>query len=721
MFLAKSENLETIQEHTNALIENMYLLKSVHPNPQNVDWEVLYLACEYHDLGKLNPVFQKKIWNRVHQEKKKDENDWDNEIPHNYLSTAFIDTKHFKDLLGESRLTILINAVAYHHDRKDYVREDIVREIEVLKKETLHYEGGKYNHIKAVSTKYLSKDKIEEKEIFYYDYIIIKGLLNRLDYAASAHIPVERKNDFLTAGLINLNYKWNELQSYMKIHQNDNVVVIAETGFGKTEGALLWIGDHKGFFTLPLRTAINAIYDRIKNQIVPIESHNFFSILHGESRAIILNESSRENGENKYLITRQLAVPLTVTTIDQIFKFVFRYQNFESLFATMSFSKIVIDEIQMYDPSLLAYLMYGLKMIEKVGGKYAILTATMPSFLIDFMKNLGLNFNMPEKPFLSDKKRHHLKVIESDFEVNKIISLSKDKKCLIICNTIKKATELYTLLKVIAPEKNLKLLHSRFIQKDRSKKENEIKMDLEVHDEVIWVTTQIVEASLDIDYDLLFTELSDLAGLFQRLGRCNRKGEKDTSRPNCFVYLGAKKCSGVGSVTDEEIHRISKKYAQQLSGLITEEDKMKIIEKAYTYEAIKDSQYYRTFVRSYDMLENLMANTVSKSEVYEMFRNIQSISVIPKPTYDQYKEKIDAMIKSYKEVEGSQTYRVRSDILNVVKEYTVSVPPYMKKHMESYLIFDETSKIQIPLLTCEYDNEKGIQLITTENSGNFDW
>ena len=42
----------------------------------------------------------------------------------------------------------------------------------------------------------------------------------------------------------------------------------------------------------------------------------------------------------------------------------------------------------------------------------------------------------------------------------------------------------------------------------------------------IWISTSIVEASLDIDFDYLFTELQDLNSLFQRLGRCNRKGKK---------------------------------------------------------------------------------------------------------------------------------------------------------------------------------------------------
>lgn len=49
----------------------------------------------------------------------------------------------------------------------------------------------------------------------------------------------------------------------MNDHKDDNVVVIAPTGSGKTEAALLWLDGEKGFYTLPLKVSSNAIYDRI--------------------------------------------------------------------------------------------------------------------------------------------------------------------------------------------------------------------------------------------------------------------------------------------------------------------------------------------------------------------------------------------------------------------------------------------------------------------------
>jgi len=64
----------------------------------------------------------------------------------------------------------------------------------------------------------------------------------------------------------------------MKQHKDENVVVVAQTGYGKTEAGLLWIGNNKGFFTLPLRVAINSIFSRVKNQIIIEKTEALISI-----------------------------------------------------------------------------------------------------------------------------------------------------------------------------------------------------------------------------------------------------------------------------------------------------------------------------------------------------------------------------------------------------------------------------------------------------------
>ena len=62
-YWAKSSPAETIQEHTDNLLVNYRLLKETYPG-LNMNWDMLYLVCLYHDLGKMNLKFQNKIINR---------------------------------------------------------------------------------------------------------------------------------------------------------------------------------------------------------------------------------------------------------------------------------------------------------------------------------------------------------------------------------------------------------------------------------------------------------------------------------------------------------------------------------------------------------------------------------------------------------------------------------------------------------------------------------
>lgn len=107
-FWAKSNPRETIQEHTDRLIENFNKLRTIYPN-LNVDWDILYLSCLYHDLGKMNRKFQDKIENiRRHK----------NEIPHSILSLSFINAEELEKLgYSRERIKLLAQAIAYHHER----------------------------------------------------------------------------------------------------------------------------------------------------------------------------------------------------------------------------------------------------------------------------------------------------------------------------------------------------------------------------------------------------------------------------------------------------------------------------------------------------------------------------------------------------------------------------------------------------------------------------
>ena len=775
-FLAKSSG-ETILIHTENLFNNFMKIFMVYPK-LNVEKKLLLLACIYHDLGTINQKFQSKLSGEKQS----------GEIPHGILSTSFINDDilieyhHF----SEDEIKILAHSVALHHERNIMEINDsdlsdeiysmnnevknFSKELKIL--ENIYFEYFKntenYKDRKAIFNWKDGKVELAELSSLFYEigsrvysdvegsetfqkYVMLKGLLNKIDYAASSYIPVEEKNDFLeekmNAFLKNVLKKdnpendWNELQKFMIYNQNENVVVVAQTGYGKTEAGLLWIGNNKGFFTLPLRVAINAIFDRVKNQIV-------IGLLHSDFREIYIEDIKKkeknnlEKMDNDELFmymdkTKQLSLPLTVCTIDQLFDFVFRAPGFELKVATLSYSKVVIDEIQMYSTDLLAYLIYGLKYITDFGGKFAIMTATLPGIITDLLKKEEMEFVTTE-PFINDKKRHNIKVLKDTINAEFIKENYKDNKILVVCNTVKKSKQIYEDLKNLGIEcKELALLHSRFIKKDRAKKEKEIsefanpkrfkqsvkkeRKSKNIFENGIWIGTQVVEASLDLDFDILITELSDLNGLFQRMGRCYRNREILDEKYNCYVFT--EECSGIKSskaVIDKEIHQKSKEALINIDGLLTEKEKLELIDKVYSTESLKDTEYYGKLVKNIYALKNYIVEyEKTKSEVQKIFRNIASRDIIPKIIYQENKEEIEKNIeilqKKTKGLNEKERKNLRSEKIEArreINQFKVAIPEYefddiSPEQVEKIEINDYETLI---ILDCDYSYEKGFEV-----------
>ena len=751
-YLAKSNPQETIQQHTDKLLKNLDILKNLYPN-LFLNWDISYmleLACLYHDIGKINISFQKRVTGGKEPQI----------VPHGLYSLCFLEADDLCDKIYDKYLelekdentaeeqainfvTVVANAIAYHHERdiSNEVSEIIKNNLESLREQLKEF---KYDKIKISKVEEIAPDffrigtrlmpsKIKSQNEIFKKYILVKGLLNRIDYASSAgeEIQVERKNDFLLDKLENMleNWKkknpqsdWNKLQKYMIKKRDKNVIAIAQTGMGKTEAGLLWIGDTKGFFILPLKTAINSIYNRVTTEIVKEKIEDRVGLLHSETKDIYLKDFSNNDLEVYYESTKQLSLPLTICTLDQIFDFVYRYKGFEPKLATLSYSKIVLDEIQMYSPDLLAYIIKGLKYITELGGKFAILTATFPEIVKDLLSSQGIEFEISEnftKPDLN--LRHNVKVIEKLIDTDFILSKFQKNKILVICNTVKEAQRVYTELKEkISDKKLINLFHSKFIKRDRAIKESEILKlgNKNNKDFGIWIATQVVEASLDIDFDILITELSDLSGLFQRMGRCYRNRPLLDDETNCFVFTGDEKIknTGVGFVVDKDIYTKSKDLIlEKIDGNLFEEEKMKYVSELYTTENLKETKYYKKVLDTLEYLDLVSPYEKDKQEVKKEFRDITSYMIIPKNLYEENSEEINKNLEILKQENISKKEKLTSKMK--IRDLTLNIQGYELKTKNIGLNFIELGKYEkIYILDCDYSFEIGFIPNTTEEA-----
>lgn len=745
--LAKPD--KTIKEHTMDLIEELNKLKKLGYISDDKLFSLVEKGCIYHDIGKINKEFQKRI--ERSKDKKVKFND-EKEVAHNILSIYFIDDKKFSDINDYLKA---LHSVLNHHNYCNTF--EVMRDKKELISELL--EGYNTKKIKK-SIENKIAEIIEDN-----DSIKIKGYLHKCDYNASAGTVSEYPNNFLEESLNNMMQEWkksnsesdwNELQKFCIENRNENIIAVAQTGMGKTEAGLLWIGDNKGFFILPLRTAINAIYDRVRKNIIHEKDlEHRLSILHSSSLEYYLNNlENKKVDENFDLIEyenvgKQLSIPLNISTMDQLFDFVFKYQGYELKLTTLSYSKIVIDEIQMYSPELLAYLICGIEKIVELGGKVAILTATLPPFIKDLLeKNIEFKYN--PNGFTNDLKRHNLKVIEEEINPDDIYAkyienknADRENKILVVCNTIKQAQNIYDdLAKMLSEEdrKNLNILHSRFIRKDRLEKEESILEFGRTYDENknidkkngIWISTSIVEASLDIDFDYLFTELQDLNSLFQRLGRCNRKGKKDSSKHNCFIYTEIKSSTlknGKHGFIDKEMYGLSKSAILSISekGQISEKEKINLINDYLTTDNLKNSDYMKDYDNEYGYIKSLTPYTINKKEIE--LRNINTIDIIPSPVYEENIEDIKDLetklkdistLLKEKEIDLKRKSHLKKEkiiLKDAIKKYTVSIPYYecslyknaISKGMAiKYNPISLSEFETIDIIDCDYD-EKGYQ------------
>lgn len=683
MYLAKTKpEQETIREHTDRLLTELKRLKEAYGSKiQGVGssfWELLELAVRFHDAGKANVLFQNKLRKVLGYDLLPTTLREDEEIPHNYVSVAMLPIRQLN--LSADEIDLLVEAIGFHHERNTAPEtEKLFLYVEACG--LLEQLEDIYNHLglnyqpEKVSKRLLRrlernrKDVTDKKIRFDASYrkkhVLLKGLLHRLDHAASAHVEVESgieespgdktlafmRRSFSQDGDIQL----RPAQQFAWENSDKNVIITASTGSGKTEAALLWMAHDKGFFTLPLRVSLNAMYDRLKEKI----ELQHVGLLHSGSFEYLLEHDYSE-GERTYVHSQQLAQKLTLTTIDQILKFPFLYKGFEKEYATLAYSKVVIDEIQAYDPHIAAMLIKALEMVVEIGGKFLVMTATLPRIYLQTLKERG-RINTEDLAVgtfpRDDLLRHRIELRKSSIFglLDEIVEKGKRAKVLVIVNTVDQAIAVYRELAEKLPiEFPLHLLHARFSAEDKAALEKEItqfapsgwhKIPEKTHLTGIWVTTQIVEASLDVDFDYLFSEMCPLDSLFQRMGRCYRVRDYSSEEPN--IIVATQECSGVGksdrTVYDQTLVELSIEDLIPFNGqLIKESDKINLVDQLYSRERLSkvNSPFLQKFKESLNYFDTLPCFELKSGEAQEKLRDIRTTLVIPEKWMPTLKELI---------------------------------------------------------------------------------
>jgi CRISPR-associated endonuclease/helicase Cas3 len=313
-----------------------------------------------------------------------------------------------------------------------------------------------------------------------------------------------------------------------------SVVVEIPTGKGKTEGGLLWAHQNlrgpagKIIYTLPTSTTSNKLYQRLKGHF-----GERVGLIHSSAKVVLEEEYIQERGEvDDYFLGRlpfikNFTLPVTASTLDALLKSFINIGRFNLITANYLNSAVIVDEVHSYDLKFMGFLKKFLELSDQLGVPVAIMSASIPTPVKEL---LGLErYPTITQPELFKKKANQ--IFKRPFPVEEAVEeilehYHRGKKVLVIKNTIAGATRLYQTLRNFAP--NSLLYHSAFRKVDRQRKEELIFQKLQSPGGFILIATQVVEISLDIDFQLLYTDVAPIDSLIQRMGRVNRRKNPET-------------------------------------------------------------------------------------------------------------------------------------------------------------------------------------------------
>jgi CRISPR-associated endonuclease/helicase Cas3 len=517
----------------------------------NMDEQLAYKGAVLHDIGKAHPCFQKRL-------KERDSNT--NILRHEISSLLFL------SVFPEEERPALIEMVAGHHKsvRQDAGGRgllDLENEVDGYKdfhignwEEWSSSAFSLLNELGIICSPFdeqIARDNLSQaiqycknktKERGYSEW---RGLLMGADHFASALI---NKTDhhlgkaFKTPDLSFFHNRKNPDNLFPLVNKNissakKHTIVVACTGAGKTD-FLFKRTKGRVFYTLPFQASINAMFKRIAKDLQPTNPNLDIRVLHASSSIV-----KREGADEETVMQSLFGSSIKILTPHQLSALAFGMKGFEAILLDLKGSDIILDEIHTYTGVSQAIVLKLVQILKSIECKIHIGTATMPTVLyqkvIEILGDDVLQVKLtPEEMDLFD--RHEIHKIQSFDEALSRIkeAIKNNEKVLVVSNRVAKAQEVYRLLSELYPRVPRLLLHSRFKRDDRNQKEKELIGLDELgyptekyntsKEACIVVSTQIVEVSLDISFDVMVTECAPIDALVQRFGRINRKRNKET-------------------------------------------------------------------------------------------------------------------------------------------------------------------------------------------------
>ena len=588
--------------HPNKLLEN-HIKNMISAGDEELDKQVKL----YHDIAKLKNNFQIYIRDTSNDKLDKNHsllsayffllNSKFNEIPTLFGFLAIV--SHHGDVLNLDRLVREDNKFLgdnFENSKElKYWNEvaDAAKNIEIYSR----LSTSKDEFLKKATSLQIFSFRLTYRNFTYKDFIDFKSLYSNLVYSdkfeAIFSMPKqETKNipiDVLEGDIQSLppNKKRDEFRKFVLNNFDENYklfTLTAPTGYGKTLTALnftLKFNKSRIIYALPFTSIIDQIYDIIAK----IYKNSDISVSKAHHKTMIDEENLTE--EDRYskikFLMESFSGEINVTTLYQLIFSLFGNKNKDNVkFNQLKNSVVIIDEAQAIPYKFRKDFILLCEIIsQRLGTIFIFMSATMPVIKSENFKEIS------NLEYFSKQDRYVIKWLDISGEedlLEKICETASDKNTLVVVNTIKKAQELFVKLK----DKFSCFCLNGYMYDDHKRATIEAvrcaidkSKDDPLASKILLISTQSIEAGVDLDFDVGFREVSPISSIIQTAGRVNRhfgeiRGElcifPEISKFTNLIYGDLQKVSKAileifkqREVRESEILEISNLYFQKIS------------------------------------------------------------------------------------------------------------------------------------------------------------
>ena len=502
------------------------------------------------------------------------------------------------------------------------------------------------------------------------------------------------------------------------------------TGAGKTLSGLRFALNHakennkdRIFFISPLLTILeqnaNEIRKAVGDDSIILEHHSD-----------VVNQSESSDFLNRYeLLTDTWNSPIVITTLVQFLNTLFSGKTSSvRRFHSLANSVIVIDEVQTVPLKMLSIFNLAVNFLSYVCNATVVLcSATEPEFTSDIISHRLLPCEDIVNPTSLKKYETVFKRNEISYKGKSYLSeipdfvselLLKYKSVLVVCNKKDEAAFLI--------EKSADICENRFhlsagmCPEHRKSVLDDVKATLQSGKKVLCVSTQVIEAGVDISFDAVIRLCAGMDSIVQAAGRCNRNGEGGSDAPVWIVDVIDENLIILSDIADGKDASKSLVYAfendcEKFGNSLSSDESIKFYyEKLYRKKTKDYFDYVKNGQSVYDLLtENL--NYVNDNEgrnfylhqafktageLFEVFDSEQKSVIVP---WGEGEKLISGL---YAKGDG-----LTKEDIDRLKPYTVSVYKYqLHKLYEAHAVNEVGETGLLTLDKNYYDDIIGIIL-----------